>query len=160
MTDSPTASDVVEGVDLTGKTCVITGASAGLGKESARALAMTGAHVVMAARNADALADAEEWVRTEVPHATTSTVVLDLTSLASVRAAAAAIGDITPAIHVLMNNAGVMFTPFSRTSDGFEIQFGTNHLGHFELTRLLVPHLIAAGGAQDRHLVLRRPSAE
>ena len=146
--DSPSASDVVDGVDLTGKTCVITGASAGLGRESARALAMTGAHVVMAARNADALADAEDWVHTEVPHATTSTVALDLTSLDSVRAAAAAIGDISPAIHVLMNNAGVMFTPFSRTSDGFEIQFGTNHLGHFELTRLLNPQLIAADGAR------------
>ncbi len=146
--DTPTAIEVVDGVDLTGKTCVITGASAGLGRESARALAATGAHVVLAARNAGALAETEEWVHAEVPHAKTSTVALDLTSLASVRAAAAAIRDIAPAIHVLMNNAGVMFTPFSRTADGFEIQFGTNHLGHFELTRLLTPQLIAADGAR------------
>jgi NAD(P)-dependent dehydrogenase (short-subunit alcohol dehydrogenase family) len=143
-----TTRDVVDGIDLTGKTCVITGASAGLGRESARALATTGAHVVLTARNAEALADAEAWVRAEVPEAKTSTVPLDLTSLSGVRAAAGAIADIAPAIHVLMNNAGVMFTPFSRTSDGFEIQFGTNHLGHFELTRSLGPQLIAADGAR------------
>ena len=77
-----------------------------------------------------------------MPDAPTSTVELDLTSLASVRTAAAAIQDLAPEIHVLMNNAGVMFTPFSRTADGFEIQFGTNHLGHFELTRLLAPRLV------------------
>lgn len=145
---TPSALEVVDGVDLTGKTCVITGASAGLGRESARALASTGAHVILAARNAGALADAEAWVHAEVPHATTSTVSLELTSLAGVRAAAEAIARIAPAIHVLMNNAGVMFTPFSRTSDGFEIQFGTNHLGHFELTRRLAPQLVAADGAR------------
>ena len=145
---TPTALDVVDGVDLVGKTCVITGATAGLGRESARALATTGAHVVMAARNAAALADAEAWVHAEVPDATTSTVPLDLTSLADVRRAADAIADIAPAIHVLMNNAGVMFTPFGRTSDGFEMQLGTNHLGHFELTRLLVPQLVSADGAR------------
>lgn len=140
--------DVVDGVDLTGKTCLITGATAGLGKESARALATTGAHVVLTGRNADALADVDKWVHDEVPHAQTSTVLLDLTSLESVRAAAAQIQQIAPALHVLMNNAGVMFTPFSRTTDGFEIQFGTNHLGHFELTRLLTPQLVAAEGAR------------
>ena len=144
----PSALEVADGVDLTGKTCVITGASAGLGRESARALATTGAHVVLAARNAEALADAEAWVHTEVPHAKTSTVPLDLTSLTAVRASAEAIADIAPAIHVLMNNAGVMFTPLGRTSNGFEIQFGTNHLGHFELTELLAPQLVAADGAR------------
>ncbi|MGV0717530.1 SDR family NAD(P)-dependent oxidoreductase [Mycolicibacterium sp. XJ662] len=140
--------DVVDGVDLTGKTCLITGATAGLGKESARALASTGAHVVLTGRDATALADADAWVHAAVPQARTSTVSLDLTSLESVRAAAIRIQQIAPALHVLMNNAGVMFTPFSRTSDGFEIQFGTNHLGHFELTRLLTPQLVAAGGAR------------
>jgi NAD(P)-dependent dehydrogenase (short-subunit alcohol dehydrogenase family) len=146
--EQPTALDVVDGVDLRGKTCVITGASAGLGKESARALAAAGAHVVLAARNHDALAEVQGWVRDEVPQARASRVALDLTSLASVRAAAAAIQNIAPAIHVLMNNAGVMFTPLRKTADGFEIQFGTNHLGHFELTRLLIPQLVAAGGAR------------
>ena len=143
-----TAREVAEGVDLSGRTCVITGASSGLGRESARAIASTGAHVVLAARNADALAEVEASIHADVPNAKTSTVRLDLMSLASIRRAADTIQEITPAIHVLMNNAGVMFTPFGRTSDGFETQFGTNHLGHFELTRLLIPQLIAAGGAR------------
>jgi NAD(P)-dependent dehydrogenase (short-subunit alcohol dehydrogenase family) len=144
----PTALDVVDGVDLSGKTCVITGASSGLGREAARALAAAGAHVVLAARSQRALDDAQGWVRAEIAGAQTSTVRLDLTSLASVRQAAAAIQHITPVIQVLMNNAGVMFTPFSRTRDGFEIQIGTNHFGHFELTRLLIPQLVAARGAR------------
>jgi NAD(P)-dependent dehydrogenase (short-subunit alcohol dehydrogenase family) len=127
---------------------VITGASSGLGRESARALAAAGAHVVLTARNQDALEQTDRWIRAEVPDARTSTVSLDLTALAGVRDAANAIRDIAPAIHVLMNNAGVMFTPFGRTRDGFELQMGTNHFGHFELTRILVPQLAAAGGAR------------
>lgn len=146
--NQPTAMQVVDGVDLSGKTCVITGASAGLGRESARALAATGAHVILAARNHGALAETEQWVHSEVAHARTSTVALDLTSLDSVRSACEQIVAVAPAIDVLMNNAGVMFTPFSRTADGFEIQFGTNHLGHFELTRLLEPQLLAADAAR------------
>ncbi len=145
MTERRTALGVVEGIDLSGKTCVITGASSGLGRESARALASAGAHVVLAARNAEALAQTARWVTAEVPGARASTVALDLTALAGVRASASAIRDIAPAIDVLMNNAGVMFTPFGRTADGFETQIGTNHFGHFELTRLLVPQLAAAG---------------
>lgn len=148
MSERLTALKAVEGVDLSGKVCVITGASSGLGRESARALAAAGADVILAARNPDALAKAAEWVGIEVPDAAISTVELDLTALSSVRAAARAIRDITPAVHVLMNNAGVMFTPFGRTRDGFELQIGTNHFGHFELTRLLVPQLAAAGGAR------------
>ena len=148
MTEQLSALQVVEGVDLSGKVCVITGASSGLGRESARALAAAGAHVVLAARNHDALTQTADCIRAELPGARTSTVQLDLTSLASVRAAATTIRDITPVIHVLMNNAGVMFTPFGRTQDGFEIQIGTNHFGHFELTRLLVPQLTAAEGAR------------
>jgi NAD(P)-dependent dehydrogenase (short-subunit alcohol dehydrogenase family) len=148
MTGQRSALQAVEGINLSGKVCVITGASSGLGRESARALAAAGAHVVLAARNHDGLAEADRWIHAEVPGARTSTMHLDLTSLASVRAAATAIRDITPAIHVLMNNAGVMFTPFGRTHDGFEMQIGTNHFGHFELTRLLVPQLTAADGAR------------
>ncbi|MCV7031261.1 SDR family NAD(P)-dependent oxidoreductase [Mycobacterium sherrisii] len=148
MNERRTALQVVEGIDLSGKTCVITGASSGLGREAARALATAGAHVILAARNQEALSDAAQWVRGEVPDARASTVELDLTALSSVRAAAAAIREITPTVHVLMNNAGVMFTPFGRTRDGFELQIGTNHFGHFELTRLLVPQLAAAEGAR------------
>jgi NAD(P)-dependent dehydrogenase (short-subunit alcohol dehydrogenase family) len=148
MTERLSAQQVVDGIDLSGKVCVITGASSGLGRESARALATRAAHVVLAARNRDTLTQTAEWIRAEVPGARTSTVHLDLTALASVRAAATTIRDITPVIHVLMNNAGVMFTPFGRTHEGFELQIGTNHFGHFELTRLLVPQLAAAEGAR------------
>ena len=148
MTERPSALQVVNGIDLSGKVCVITGASSGLGRESARALAAAGAYVILAARNTDALAETDGWVHAEVPDAQTSTVHLDLTSLDSVRAAAMAIHEVTPVVHVLMNNAGVMFTPFGRTHDGFEMQIGTNHFGHFELTRLLVPQLAAAEGAR------------
>lgn len=148
MTERRTAVDVVEGIDLSGKACVITGASAGLGRWAARALAAAGAHVVLAARNPAALAETAQWIATEVPGARTFTVPLDLTALSSVRAAAALIADIAPAIHVLMNNAGVMFTPFGQTADGFENQIGTNHFGHFELTRLLIGQLAAAQGAR------------
>lgn len=148
MTDRPTALQVVDGIDLSGKTCVVTGASSGLGRESARAFAAAGARVILAARNREALSEAVQWIAAEIPGARTSTVQLDLTALSSVRAAASAIGELTTVVHILMNNAGVMFTPFGRTSDGFELQIGTNHFGHFELTRLLVPQLAAAGGAR------------
>src|SRR5262249_58863536 len=90
MTERRTALQVVEGIDLSGKVCVITGASSGLGRESARALAAAGAHVVLTARNSDALAQTAQWLRAEVPGAETSTVGLDLTALADVRAAAGA----------------------------------------------------------------------
>jgi NAD(P)-dependent dehydrogenase (short-subunit alcohol dehydrogenase family) len=148
MTESRSALQVVEGIDLSGRVCLITGASSGLGRESARALAAAGARVILAARNPDALVETAKWIRAEVPDAQTSTVRLDLASLTSVRTAATKIGEATPVIHILMNNAGVMFTPFSRTQDGFEIQIGTNHFGHFELTRLLTPQLAAAAGAR------------
>jgi NAD(P)-dependent dehydrogenase (short-subunit alcohol dehydrogenase family) len=140
--------DVVDGSDLTGQVCVITGATSGLGRESARALASVGAHVVLAGRSRAGLTDAERWIRDAVDDARITTAIVDLTSLAGVRDAAQAIADAVPAIHVLMNNAGVMFTPFGRTSDGFETQFGTNHLGHFELTRRLETKLAAADGAR------------
>ncbi|OBF76225.1 short-chain dehydrogenase [Mycobacterium sp. 852002-51613_SCH5001154] len=159
MTEPPTALDVVDGIDLSGKVCVITGASSGLGREAARALAAAGAHVVLAARNPAALAEAARWIGAEVPGARTAAVELDLTTLAGVTAAAAAIGDIAPAIDVLMNNAGVMLTPFGRTRDGFEMQIGTNHFGHFELTRRLVPQLAAAGRANGEARIVNLSSA-
>src|ERR1700734_3641771 len=88
MTQRRSALQVVEGIDLSGKVCVITGASSGLGRESARALAAAGAHVVLAARNHDALTETADWIHAEVPGARTSTVHLDLTALAGVRTAA------------------------------------------------------------------------
>ena len=143
-----TATEVVEGHDLSDKVCVITGATSGLGRESARAFASAGAHVVLAARSGQGLTDFEHLLRDTVIGARVTTVPLDLTSLASVRRAAAAIADALPSIHILMNNAGVMFTPFGRTANGFEMQFGTNHVGHFELARLLARQLESADGAR------------
>lgn len=158
MTEHPAALRVVDGIDLSGKVCVVTGASSGLGRESALALAAAGAHVILAARNPTALAEAARWITTEVPAARTSTVELDLTALAGVRAAASVIRQIAPAVDVLMNNAGVMFTPFGRTRDGFEMQVGTNHFGHFELTRLLVPQLAAAARAHGQARIVNLSS--
>lgn len=150
MTFGPdtTTDEVLEGIDLHGTTAVVTGATSGLGLETARALAAHGATVVLAARDADKLAAAAETLAAAVPGAAVETQVLDLASLASVREAAAALLEAHPGIDLLVNNAGVMACPLSRTADGFEMQFGTNHLGHFLLTNLLLPALRTAPGAR------------
>lgn len=146
MTFGPTTTtdEVLEGVDLSGRVAVVTGATSGLGLETARALAAHGAAVVLAARDAAKLEDAVATVVDQVPGATVDTQVLDLASLASIREAAAELIGRHPSIDLLINNAGVMACPLSRTADGFEMQFGTNHLGHFLLTDLLLPALLAA----------------
>ncbi len=143
-----TTDDVIEGIDLAGSRAVITGASAGLGVETARALASCGAAVLMVARNRDTLLAAAERVRAAVPEARIDTALLDLADLDSVRAGAARILEECPRIDLLINNAGVMACPPGRTAQGFEMQFGTNHLGHFLLTALLAPALVA--GAPSR----------
>jgi NAD(P)-dependent dehydrogenase (short-subunit alcohol dehydrogenase family) len=122
---------------MTGRTAIVTGASSGIGLETARALATAGARVVLAVRNVDKGQDAAAGIRglREVRR-------LDLASLESVRAFAA---DWDGGIDLLINNAGVMIPPLSRTADGFESQFGTNHLGHFALTNLLLRHLTGGG---------------
>jgi NAD(P)-dependent dehydrogenase (short-subunit alcohol dehydrogenase family) len=128
-----------------GRTFVVTGATSGLGLESATALARSGARVLMAARNAEKA----ERARTDVAAVATGpepeVVALDLADLGSVREAAAAIAERAPTLDVLMNNAGVMALPHATTADGFEMQLGTNHLGHFALTGLLLPTLLAGG---------------
>jgi NAD(P)-dependent dehydrogenase (short-subunit alcohol dehydrogenase family) len=143
-----TTDDVMDGVDLTGTIAVVTGASAGIGVETARALAAAGARVVLAARNAERTEAAAESVRERVLGAALEIGALDLTSLDSVRAFAAWYLERHDELQLLVNNAGVMYTPFERTAEGFEMQFGTNHLGHFLLTCLLVPALLA--GAPSR----------
>jgi NAD(P)-dependent dehydrogenase (short-subunit alcohol dehydrogenase family) len=126
--------------DLTGRTVLVTGATSGLGEASVRALARTGARVLMTARDtARGRAVAPDGVEV---------VELDLADLSSVRKAAAEVRERTgDRLDVLMNNAGVMGTPYLRTVDGFELQIGTNHLGHAALTWLLMPALRAAGTA-------------
>ena len=140
-----TTDDVIAGQSLTGRTAVITGASSGLGVETARVLAGAGAHVVLVARQADKLATVASALRESVPGAVVDTALVDLSDLDSVRSGAADIVHRFPHIHLLIDNAGVMACPFGRTAQGFEMQFGTNHLGHFLLTGLLLPSLLAAG---------------
>jgi NAD(P)-dependent dehydrogenase (short-subunit alcohol dehydrogenase family) len=134
--------------DQSGRTAVVTGANGGLGLETSRALAAAGAHVVMAARNQEKAADAVADIRGDVPDAALEVVELDLGSLASVREASAKILGGHQTIDILVNNAGVMGIPERRTVDGFEMQFGVDHLGHWALTGLLMPALLAADGAR------------
>lgn len=134
--------------DQTGRTVVVTGPSlGGLGHHTALELARRGARVVLAGRAPAKLAATEQAIRDEVPAAELELLQVDLASLESVRRAAGAASALGP-LHVLVNNAGVMGTPYSRTEDGFELQLATNHLGPFLLTGLLLPQLTASGDAR------------
>ena len=121
---------------------IVTGSNTGLGYDNARALAARGAKVVMAVRDTAKGETAAARIRQLTPGAEVTVQKLDLGSLASVREAAAEIAAAHPRIDLLINNAGVMYPPKSTTSDGFELQFGTNHLGHFALTGLLLKNLL------------------
>jgi NAD(P)-dependent dehydrogenase (short-subunit alcohol dehydrogenase family) len=134
--------------DQRGRVAVITGANTGLGYETAAALADHGAHVVLAVRNLDKGKDAAARITAQSPHADVALQELDLTSLESVRAAADQLRSEHDRIDLLINNAGVMWTPKSTTKDGFELQFGTNHLGHFAFTGLLLDRLLPVGGSR------------
>lgn len=134
--------------DQRGRTAVVTGANGGLGLETARALAVAGADVVMASRNQAKAAEAVADIRGDAPEASLEIVELDLGSLASVREAAERILDTHETLDMLVNNAGVMGIPERRTVDGFEMQFGVDHLGHFALTALLMPALLRADAAR------------
>jgi NAD(P)-dependent dehydrogenase (short-subunit alcohol dehydrogenase family) len=129
-----TTDEVLAGIDLTGRRVLVTGVSAGLGVETARALAAHGAHVVGAARDLDKARRATEAVRAQAAGGGGLELIeLDLASLASVRACADALVEQGEPFDLVIANAGVMATPKGTTADGFEIQFGTNHLGHFVL---------------------------
>jgi NAD(P)-dependent dehydrogenase (short-subunit alcohol dehydrogenase family) len=140
-----TAADIP---DQTGRTAVVTGANGGLGLETARALAAAGAHVVMAARNPEKADAAIADTKRTVSDPSLELVALDLASQASIRATAERILAAHERIDILVNNAGVMGIPERRTEDGFEMQFGVNHLGHFALTALLMPALLRADAAR------------
>ncbi|MFM0337689.1 SDR family NAD(P)-dependent oxidoreductase [Paraburkholderia fungorum] len=142
-----TTDDVLAGVDLHGKRILVTGVSAGLGVETARALAAHGATVIGAARDLQKAEQAIAAARREAAAAGGSIelVALDLASLKSVRACADRLQEDGKPIDVIIANAGVMATPFGKTADGFETQFGTNHLGHFVLVNRLAS-LIPSGG--------------
>jgi NAD(P)-dependent dehydrogenase (short-subunit alcohol dehydrogenase family) len=134
--------------DQTGRTAVITGANTGLGYETAAALAAKGANVVLAVRNLDKGKDAARRIEGSTPGARVTLQQLDLTSLDSINAAAGELRDKYDTIDLLINNAGVMWTPKSTTKDGFELQFGTNHLGHFAFTGLLLDRLLPVEGSR------------
>jgi NAD(P)-dependent dehydrogenase (short-subunit alcohol dehydrogenase family) len=134
--------------DLTGRTAVVTGANGGLGLQTALALAGAGAHVVMAARDPEKTAAAEARIRASHPSASLEVVPLDLGNLSSVSAAAQSVSARHEHVDLLVNNAGVMAVPRRTTADGFEEQFGVNHLGHWALTAHLLPALLRAPAAR------------
>ncbi len=134
--------------DLSGRTLIVTGGNSGLGFETTRALARRGARVVLACRNPEKAREAMAKLHAENPRADVEGMALDLASLASVRAFAKRFLAENDALHGLVNNAGVMALPRCETVDGFEMQLGTNHLGHFALTGLLLEALLATPGAR------------
>jgi len=142
-----TTDDVLSGIDLRGKRILVTGVSAGLGVETARSLAAHGANVVGAARDLDKAARAVAAARRDAAagEGSIDLISLDLASLESVRACASKLLEEGKPFDVIIANAGVMATPFGKTADGFETQFGTNHIGHFVLVNRLAP-LLRPGG--------------
>lgn len=143
-----TADEVTAGLDMSGKLVLVTGASGGLGAETARALASIGARILIAARNVEKAEGVAESIRTSTGNPAIEVDQLDLASLSSVRAFAERFLARDEPLHVLINNAGVMACPHKETDDGFEMQFGTNHIGHFVLTAMLAGALEA--GAPSR----------
>ncbi|MBU4435480.1 MAG: SDR family NAD(P)-dependent oxidoreductase [Alphaproteobacteria bacterium] len=142
------ARDVVAGHDLTGKVAIVTGAATGIGIETARALAEAGAEVIIAVRKPDLAEAAVAEVNKTAKGAKASWSMLDLASFNSIRAFAERWGD--RPLNILINNAGVMACPLAYTEDGLEMQVGTNHFGHFLLSVLLAPNLIAGAKASGK----------
>ena len=141
-----TAADVP---DQSGRVAIVTGANSGLGYDTAAVLAGKGAHVVLAVRNLDKGNEAADRLKQASPNADVALQELDLTSLESVRKAADQLRADYPRIDLLINNAGVMYVPTRETTkDGFEMQFGTNHLGHFALTGELLDNLLPVEGSR------------
>lgn len=141
-----TTDDVLTGIDLSGKWTLVTGASAGLGQETAHSIAAHGGNVIMAVRDVEKGERAADAVRaTATGGATVELRAVDLTSFTSIRTCTDAIASAHDRLDVIIANAGVMATPEGRTADGFELQFGTNHLGHFLLVNRLRPLLASPG---------------
>jgi len=138
---STTAEQAAKGIDLSAKVAIVTGATSGIGKETARVLAHQGAHVILGCRDVkNAELVAQELIKV-TKNSKVEVIPLDLASLASVRSFAERFKATKLPLHILIDNAGVMATPKSLTTDGFELQFGVNHLGHFLLTNLLLEQL-------------------
>lgn len=140
-----TAAEVIDGIDLTGRRAVVTGGASGIGVETARALAGAGAEVTLAVRNTEAGERTAEDIIATTGNKLITVAPLDLADRASV---AAFVAGWDGPLHILVNNAGVMAAPLTRTAEGWELQFATNHLGHFGLATGLHRALAAAGGAR------------
>lgn len=163
-----TTDEVLHNIDLRNKTAVVTGASGGLGAETARALASKGASVILAARDTEKLQQRVDEIKGSTGNPNISMIKLDLADLNQVRQAATDLLNNTPEIHILINNAGVMATPLQRTQQNFEMQFGVNHMGHFLWTTLLIPALkkaapsrvvvLSSGGHKYRNVNLDDPA--
>ncbi|XP_077241929.1 short-chain dehydrogenase TIC 32, chloroplastic-like [Tasmannia lanceolata] len=133
-----TAEEVTVGIDGSGLTAIVTGASNGIGTETARVLALRGVHVIMAVRNVKSGGEVREKIIAEIPSAKVDVMELDLSSKASVRKFASEFKSRGLPLNILINNAGIMATPYKLSEDGIEMQFATNHIGHFLLTHLLL----------------------
>ncbi|KAK6942935.1 Short-chain dehydrogenase/reductase SDR [Dillenia turbinata] len=133
-----TAEQVTQGVDASNLTAIITGGASGIGLETARVLALRGAYVIIAARNLDAANKAKDLILKDNQAARVDILKLDLCSMKSIRAFAESFNALNLPLNILINNAGVMFCPFQLSEDRIEMQFATNHLGHFLLTNLLL----------------------
>ena len=140
-----TAADVP---DQSGRVAIVTGANTGIGYGAAAVLADRGAHTVLAVRNLDKGTDAANRIKAASPNAVVTVQQLDLTSLDNVRKAADELRAAFPRVDLLINNAGVMYTDKAATKDGFELQFGTNHLGHFALTGQLLDNMLPVAGSR------------
>jgi len=134
--------------NLTGRIAIVTGANSGIGFETAKEFARKGAETVLACRDVSRARAALEAIQMEIPWARVELMDLDLASLSSVRRFAKAVRATHERLEILVNNAGVMVTPYGATEDGFEQQFGINHLGHFSLTGLLIDRLLASPGSR------------
>lgn len=143
-----TTDDVLDGIDLSGRSFLVTGSSGGLGLETSRALASCGASVIMAARDELKNDVARQSILAAIPHADLVPVALDLGSLSSVKSAAQSILSSGRLLHGLILNAGIMATPKTFTQDGFESQFGVDHLGHFALAWYLMPRMVESAPAR------------
>jgi NAD(P)-dependent dehydrogenase (short-subunit alcohol dehydrogenase family) len=148
MNDRQRPWTVADVPDQQGRTVVVTGANTGIGYEAAAVLAQRGAATILACRDTAKAQHAADRLSAAAPAAPVSVVRLDLASLDSVRAAAEQIRDSHERLDLLINNAGLMMPPRGTTADGFELQFGTNHLGHFALTGLLLDRLLAVPGSR------------
>ncbi|XP_056172731.1 short-chain dehydrogenase TIC 32 B, chloroplastic-like isoform X2 [Syzygium oleosum] len=138
-----TAEQVTEGIDASNVTAIVTGGGSGIGFETARVLALRGAHVIIAARDTDAANAAKRLILNNDGDARVDVLKLDLCSMKSIRSFVDNFIALDLPLNILINNAGIMFCPFQLSEDGFEVQFATNHLGHFLLTNLLLDKMKA-----------------